>query len=281
MLEAGRTALTRGFDAQRCLKLIDRHRVTHTVLVPTMLHDILRLPDRDHYDCSSLRTVVVGAAAVPPRMLEEAIGALAPDFLPLYGMTESTAVGCALRRADLYPIDAHPPDRLLSIGTPSAGVEVQVVREDGSPVTPEGQEMGEVALRGENVVSRYWGDVLRTRPPGANAGSSTGDVATVDADRFLRLVDRKKDVIISGGTNVASREVEEVLLRHAAVEAVAVVGVPHERCEAVTAVVVVRNGATCSEDDVVAHARASLGAPKVPKRVLFVDELPTNVRGKS
>lgn len=280
--EAARTVLLPRFEPAACLAAIEEHRVTHTVLVPTMLHDVLRHPDRAGFDTSSLKRVIVGAAPVPRRLLEEAVEAFGEVFRPMYGMTESTSVACVLRPDDMYPVAAQPPGRLLSAGTPSAGVEVRVVRDDGSEVARDGVEFGEILLRGGNVVRRYWGDVPENATSWDGEWFRTGDVATVDGAGFLTIVDRTKDVIISGGTNVASREVEEVLGGHPAVGQVAVVGVPHERWgEAVTAVVVRAPGhEAITAEELVEHCRDRLGGPKVPKAVHFVEALPTNPMGK-
>jgi acyl-CoA synthetase (AMP-forming)/AMP-acid ligase II len=279
--KGARTAILPRFEPTACLEAIQRYRATHTVLVPTMLHDLLRHPDRDEYDTSSLRTVVVGASPIPGRLLDEAVSVFGEIFRPMYGMTESTSVASVLRPDHMYPVREHPADRFLSAGTPSAGVEVRVVDESGGEVPWDGAQVGEILLRGDNVVRRYWGDVPENETGWSEGWFHTGDAAVVDVDGFLRIVDRKRDIIISGGTNVASREVEEALGTHSDVDQVAVIGLPHERWgEAVTAVVVRRSGSTVTAEDLIAHCRRSLGGPKIPKAVHFAAALPMNNMGK-
>lgn len=277
--KAARIVVLPHFDPVLCLETIERHRVTHAVLVPTMLHDLLQVPDRERYDTGSLRNVVIGAAPVPAPLLAEGVAAFGEIFRPMYGMTESTALACVLRSGDMYPAPANRPERLRSVGKPSATVELRVLDSEGVEVAEGG--LGEIALRGDHVVRRYWGDIADNTSAWRDGWFLTGDMGTIDDEGFVTLVDRKKDIIISGGTNVAGPEVEDVLRRHPAVADVAVIGLQHPRWgEAVTAVVVLRSGATATDAELIAHARTLLGGPKVPKTVHFVDELPRNAMGK-
>ncbi len=280
--KAARTVLLSHFDAADCLAAIQRHQITHTVMVPTMLYDVLAHPDLERYDTSSLKCVITGAAPIPRALLEEAVATFGEVFRPMYGMTESTSVASVLRPADCYPVAAQPEKRLLSAGTPSAGVELRVVNDDGTSVAWDDVEFGEILLRGANIATSYWGDVEENHTTWEEDWLRTGDMATVDEDGFIYIVDRKKDVIISGGTNVASREVEEVLASHPSVSQAAVVGVPDERWgEAVTGVVVpTKSTSVVSADELLEHCRTRLGGAKVPKSIRFLDELPTSPMGK-
>ncbi|TAK36368.1 MAG: hypothetical protein EPO21_02825 [Chloroflexota bacterium] len=279
--KAARTVLLPRYEPKLCMETIQRYRVTHTVLVPTMLHDLLHHPDVDRYDLSSLTGVIVGAAPVPKKLLEEAVARLGEVFVPMYGMTESTATACVLRAPDMYPVATQPERRLRSLGKPTAGIEVRVVHDDGADVPWDGASMGEILLRGGNVVRRYWGDLPENQTTWTGEWLHTGDVATVDQDGFLYMADRKKDIIISGGTNVSSVEVEEVLRTHPAVDQVAVIGLPDERWgEAVTAVVVLKESASVEAKALQDHCRQQLSGVKTPKKVIFTDALPLSGMGK-
>lgn len=279
--KGARTVLLSAFDPRRCLETIQEQRITHTVLVPAMVRSLLDHPGREAFDVTSLKSVVVGASPVPKPLLEEAVEAFGEVFVPMYGMTESGAVACVLRRDDLYPVAEKPPARLLSAGRPSAGVELRVVDAHGHEVPHDGRTHGEIQLRGGFVIDRYVGEADEDRTSWTDDGFfRTGDVATVDGDGFITIVDRLKDIVISGGTNVASREVEEVLLAMPGIRDVAVIGTPHERwVETVTAVVVRAEGGPGPEE-ILDFARQRLSGPKLPRRIEFVDELPRNAMGK-
>ncbi|TAK36369.1 MAG: hypothetical protein EPO21_02830 [Chloroflexota bacterium] len=279
--KAARTVLLPRYEPKLCMETIERYRVTHTVVAPTMLHDLLHHPDVDRYDLSSLRGVIVGAAPVPKKLLQEAVDRLGEVFVPMYGMTESTGTACVLRRPDMYPVAAQPERRLRSLGKPTAGIEVRVVDDEGADVPWDGASMGEILVRGDNVVRRYWGDLPENKDTWTGEWLRTGDVATVDADGYLYMADRKKDIIISGGTNVSSVEVEEVLRTHPAVDQVAVIGLTDERWgEAVTAVVVLKEAVSVEAKDLQDHCRQQLSGVKVPKRVIFIGALPLSDAGK-
>lgn len=278
--KAARTAVLDRFDPERCCRAIEEWGVTHTVLVPAMLRALLDHPGLGDADLSSLRAVTVGASPVPSSLLRRAVDVLGDVFVPMYGMTESTSVACTLRGRDLYPVDAQPESRFRSAGSPSAGVELRVVDDDGHDIPFDGAAVGEILLRGSNVVSGYWADVPENETSWSGEWFRTGDAANVDAAGYVTIVDRIKDVIITGGVNVASREVEEVLLEHPDVADIAVIGVPDPQWgEAVTAVVV------CAEQEpdpaaLIEHCRGRLGGPKIPKAVHTVDALPRNAMGK-
>lgn len=279
LLKGARTVLLPSFDPGVCLRTVERESITHTVLVPAMLRSLMDHPGRQHFDTSSLKSVVVGASPVPKPLLEEAVEAFGEVFLPMYGMTESVSVACVLRHGDMYPAAAQAPGRLQSAGRPSAGVELRVLDEAGREVPADGRTYGEIQLRGGFVIDGYVGDGTGASWT-ADGFFRTGDVATVDPDGFVTIVDRLKDIVISGGTNVASREVEEVLLAMPGVRDVAVIGTPHERWVEVVTAVVVPDADGPKPGEIEAWARTQLGGPKVPRRIEFVDELPRNAMGK-
>jgi len=249
--------------------LVLAHRVTSCSLAPTMLHSLLAHLETTGRTLPTLRSVSYGSAAIPADLLRRALDRLDVDFHQGYGMTETggnvTFLGPVEHRT---AVDADP-SVLASAGRPHDEVEIRV---DGrGPV-------GEIMIRGRQVAAGYWPG---REPVTVDGWLPTGDVGRIDAEGRLMVVDRIKDVVITGGENVSSREVEDVLSGHPDVDQVAVVGVADEYWgEAICAVVVARVGSTPSADDLVAHVRANLTAFKRPRHVLFVPSLPLTPNGK-
>jgi long-chain acyl-CoA synthetase len=268
----GSLTLLPRFDAGRALEAIERDRVTHFEGVPTMYGALLNHPERERFDTSSLQVCVSGGASLPVELLRGFERAFECQIIEGYGLSETSPVA-----------SFNHPDRERkpgSIGTPIEGVEMKVVDEHGVEL-PSG-EVGEIVIRGHNVMKEYW------RRPDATAEAvsadgwfRTGDLARVDDDGYFFIVDRKKDLIIRGGLNVYPREVEEVLYEHEAVREAAVVGVPHpELGEEIVAVVALKEGRTVGEEELCAFVKELLAAYKYPRRIVFVDELPKTATGK-
>jgi long-chain acyl-CoA synthetase len=259
------------FDPGRALEIIERDRVTIFEGVPTMYGAMLNHSERDRFDVSSLRVCVSGGAALPLEVMrgfEEAFGC---TVLEGYGLSETSPV------ASFNRAERRKPG---TIGIPIEGVEMRVVDERGDEV-PTG-EVGEIVIRGHNVMKGYWRRPDATREAFFPGGwFRSGDLARVDEDGFFTIVDRRKDLIIRGGYNVYPREVEEVLYEHPAVMECAVVGVPHpELGEEVAAVVVLKEGAAADADALREHVRAQVAPYKYPRRVWVVDALPKTATGK-
>jgi fatty-acyl-CoA synthase len=277
MLRSGTFVMDRGFDPQRFFDTVERHRITCTFLVPTMIYVLLDHPGLPQADLSSLRTIIYGASPMAPSRLIEGIERFGPVFMQLYGQSEVPNCITVLRRDDHDPV-AHP-ERLASCGAPVAGLQVRLLDEDGHEV-PQG-EVGEICCRGPLVMAGYWNKPEETARAFRHGWLYTGDLARRDADGFLYIVDRSKDMIISGGFNVFPREVEDVLTRHPAVAAAAVIGVPDPKWgEAVKAVVVRRAGAEVSAEALIAMVRDAKGVVHAPKSVDFTDDLPVTGLGK-
>jgi long-chain acyl-CoA synthetase len=260
------------FDPVKALEILERDRITIFEGVPTMYNALLATPDRDRFDASSLRLCVSGGASLPVetlRSFEEAFGC---KILEGYGLSETSPVA-----SFNHP---HMERKPGSIGTPIEGVEMKAIDDDGNQV-PQG-EPGEIAIRGHNVMKGYWQrPEATTEAIDGDGWFKTGDVATVDADGYYFIVDRKKDMIIRGGYNVYPREVEEILYAHPAVLEAAVVGVPHgELGEEVGAAVVLNAGAQASADELREHCKTELAAYKYPRHIWFLDELPKGPTGK-
>ena len=277
LLRGGTVIVARGFDPARFRALVARHRATMTFVVPTMIYRLLDDPAFDAAALRSLEVVIYGAAPIAPARLAEAIRRIGPVFMQLYGQTEVPNCITALRRADHDP-DRHP-ERLASCGAPIGPIQVALLDADGREV-PAG-EPGEICVRGPLVMAGYWNRPEETAQAWRHGWLHTGDVARRDAEGFLYIVDRSKDMIVSGGFNVFPREVEDVLTAHPAVAAAGVVGVPDDTWgEAVKAVVVLRPGAHVDAAELIARVREAKGPVHAPKSVDFVDALPLTGLGK-
>jgi len=225
----------------------------------------------------SLEVVIYGASPISPARLAQAVGRYGPRFMQLYGQTEAPNAITALRRADHDPV-AHP-ERLASCGVPIGPIQVALLDEAGGEV-PDG-EVGEICVRGPLVMAGYWKRPEETAQAFRHGWLHTGDLARRDAQGFLYIVDRSKDMIVSGGFNVFPREVEDVLTAHPAVAAAGVIGVPDETWgEAVKAVVVLHAGMHVDAAELIALVREAKGPVQAPKTVDFVASLPVTGLGK-
>jgi len=239
-----------------------------TVMVPAMINMVLQHPAFDPARLGSLRRLVYGAAPMPTALIEKML-ALFPelDLIQGYGMTEASTILTILTGAD----HRRGGKLLSSAGRPVPGVELSVRSDDDSPL--EAGEVGEVCARGGNYMREYWNRVDETETVFRGGWYHSGDMGYRDSDGYLFLVDRAKDMIVTGGENVFSAEVENAIASHPAVAQVAVIGIPDEQWgEAVHAVVVPRPGSTVTAGEIIAHARSAIAGYKVPKSVSFRDE---------
>jgi len=268
------SVVTDGFEANRAVQLFVDSAITWTFLVPTMIYRVIDvLTERDVE--LSLRTVVYGAAPISPTRLEQALDLFGPVFVQLYGQTEMPNWGTRLTKVDHDPAR---PQLLASCGRASIMADVKVVDPEGRTVADG--ETGEICLRSPYVLSEYLGDADATKEKFLDDWIRTGDIGVME-EGYLYLRDRKNDMVISGGMNVYSREVEDALSRHPSVKAAAVIGVPHEDWgEAVHAVVVLDEGADVAESELLQWSRAHLAAYARPKSIEFVDALPETAFGK-
>ena len=267
----GTVVVLPSFDAVQTLAAMANERVTVQFLVPSMWSALMTVPDFEGYDLSALELAITGGAPCPLPVLEYFQGRGVP-FQEGFGMTETAPSGTLLD-AD------HVKDKAGSIGRPMYYLQTRIVDENDREV-PTG-EVGELVLRGPNVFVGYWGLPDATAEAFRGGWFHTGDLGRVDDEGFITLVDRKKDMIISGGENVYPIEVEQVLWRHEAVREVAVVGVPHPKWEETPiAVVALEDGADVTADALISFARERLAHFKCPTRVEYVAELPRNATGK-
>jgi acyl-CoA synthetase (AMP-forming)/AMP-acid ligase II len=272
--------LTRSFEPPRVFEAIERYSVTTTFLAPTMVQMLLSAADRQRFDLSTLRTVVYGGAPMHVDLLRDAMAAFGPVFAQIYGQGEAPMTCTVLGKADhAAGRGSAGVRRLSSAGRETFAVHVAIVDDDDELLGPN--QVGEVVVRGDLVMAGYWNRPEATAEALRGGWLHTGDVGYLDDDGYLFVTDRKKDMIISGGSNVYAREVEDAIASHPAVAEVAVVGVPDERWgECVAAIVVLRDGSYATRDDIVAACRDRLGSYKKPRLVEFVDALPKNAYGK-
>jgi fatty-acyl-CoA synthase len=277
LMKSGTYAMTQGFTPEKFVHLVQTHRITATFLVPTMIYVLLDSPARQGADLSSLQLVIYGASPMSPARLIESMKVFGPVFMQLYAQSEAPNTVTVLHQHEHDP--EHHPERLASCGTPCAGVLVRLLDEAGQEVS-EG-EVGEICVRGPLVMQGYWNKPEETALALRHGWLYTGDMARRDADGYLYIVDRSKDMIISGGFNVFPREVEDVLSQHPAVASSAVVGIPDAKWgEAVHAQVVLRAGAAVSAEELIALVRECKGAVHAPKSIEFVAALPVTGLGK-
>ncbi len=271
-------AILREFSPPAFLEAVQCAGVTVVFLVPAIINFLLEDPAFDDYEISTLRLIVYGGSAIPEACLRMALARLKCSLAQGYGLTETSPVLCVLPPAD-HRLDGPHAARIKSCGRAAYGVEVKTVREDGKPC--EEGEVGEIVARGANIMRGYWRMPEATTAAIRNGWFHTGDLAYRDAHGYFYIVDRKKDMIVTGAENVYPREVEEVLYRHPSVLDAAVLGVPSARWgEAVKAVVVARDGHDIAEDALIEFCRGELAGYKVPRSVDIVDELPRNPSGK-
>jgi acyl-CoA synthetase (AMP-forming)/AMP-acid ligase II len=277
-MAGGTTHIHRKFEAVDVLATIDQDRITMMHMAPTLIQTIMDHPEIDQYDLSSLRVVNYAAAPMPVSLLRRCVAKFGKIFLNSYGATE--AGGTVLYPHQHY-LDGTPEQmaRLPSLGQPFPNTKVRVVDDEGVDCPPG--VAGEILLSSPNTMSGYWNNHAATLEVLRDGWYHTGDVGTLDKDGFLFLVDRKKDMIISGGENIYCREVEEALMEHGSLVEVAVIGVPDPYWgENVKAVAIRKPGATVTEAELIAFCATRIASYKKPKSVDFVDDMPRLPTGK-
>ena len=270
-----------GFDALQVMKSIEEHKVTHLFLPPTALYAMLAHPEVRNFDYSSLKYFVVAAAPVAPEKVREAIEVFGPCLCQIFGQAEVPAV-VTWMPPQKFAEAASDPDKahlLKSCGQPTLGLRVAIMDDDGN-IVPNG-ERGEIVVQGNLVSVGYLDNPEATAEIRKFGWHHTGDIGIMDDEGYFYIVDRKKDMIITGGFNVYPAEVEATLLAHPALQDAAVVGAPDEKWgEMVKAVVTLKAGQTLSEKELIDFCREELGAVKTPKNIEFWDALPRTAAGK-
>lgn len=274
------TPTSGGFDPAETLELIAHYPNSCFFFAPTMIHRLISSPAFDGADTSNLKIIVYGGGPMYEADIRRAIDALGPRFVQIYGQGESpmtiTGLSMALIRDENHP---KRSEILASVGVERTDVEVKVFDADDNPL-PVG-EIGEVVVRGDVVMQGYWKNPEATTETLRGGWLHTGDMGCFDEDGFLTLKDRSKDMIISGGTNIYPREIEEALLTHPEVAEVSIVGRPHDDWgEEVVAFVVTRKGGAVTPEELNRHCIEHIARFKRPKEYFFLDELPKNNYGK-
>lgn len=279
----GRHVMFPRFEPGEVLSGFERHRITVTNLVPTMLNLMVKHPARERYDYSSLRLVLSGGAPIAPSVVQAIVETFRCEYVQTYGMTETSPyLTLSLLKDHLRrrPVAEQLAYRAKT-GRPFLAVELKVVDDEGRQVASDEREVGEIMVRGDTVTPGYWRRPEETAAAFVDGWLRTGDLAVIDQEGYLTIVDRRKDMIITGGEKVYSTEVEHLLYRHAAVLEAAVYGAADPIWgEAVVAAVVLRPGASATGEELLAFCRDHLTAFKCPKRIEFRTELPKTGSGK-
>jgi len=268
----GTNVVMRSFDIARVFRAIEQEKITATFAVPTMLQLMIDYPERQEYDCSSLRWILVGAGVVP-RVLISRYSTFGTVILQDYGTTESLGPATIISPEEV----GKKPD---SAGKACFHTDVRVVDEQGKNVDPN--RIGEVVVRAPHVMKGYWNRPEATAEAIRDGWLYTGDLANMDEDGCIYIRDRKKDMIISGGENIYPVEIENVLLAHPRIKEVAVIGLPSTQWgESPAAIVVAKEGKRLSAEEVIAYCRGKMAGYKIPRAVEFVEEIPRSATGKA
>jgi len=271
---------SKSFDPELIFQTIQEHRVTNMFAAPTMIKLMVESPAVDNYDHGSLRALNYGGAPMLVEDLKQAMAKLGPCLVQLFGQAESPMTITYLPHRD-HMLQGSPNQmkRLSSAGFSRTDVEVNIFDGDDQELPPG--ETGEIVTRSDLVMKGYWRNPEATHETLRNGWLHTGDMGYIDEEGYLFIMDRSKDMIISGGENIYPREIEEVLIRHEAVREVAVIGVPDPKWgEAIKAVVALLPGVSATEEELIAFCKDNIASYKKPKSVDFVDALPKNNYGK-
>ena len=276
----GTNVILEHFDVAKVFETIQQERVTFTFMAPTMIFRLLEHPDRSLYDISTMKTLIYGGAPMPVEKLKKGIELFGNIFAQGYGLTESSGNVAILRKEEHVLKGAERElRRLHSFGKEHTNHEIRVVDKKGSKVKPG--EIGEIVISGDVVMKGYWKSPKETSQALINNWLHTGDMATVDEDGYIYIVDRKKDMLISGGVNIYPKEIEDVIYEHPSVLEVAVIGVPDEEWgESVKALIVLKGGKQATEEEIIDLCKTRLASFKKPKSVEIRDTLPKNPSGK-
>ncbi len=275
----GTHVVLRAVEGKAIFELIERHGVTFACMAPAVLRTILDYPDRDKHVLGTKPRFTLAGAPPPAAFIQRLEEELDWEFLEIYGLTE-TAPFLTSSQCD-FQTQRSDYQRRSRAGVPGIGVDIQVLDETGTPVANDNKTVGEVCARSNVVFKGYWEQPEETEAAIRNGYFHTGDLAVWDESSNIHIVDRKKDVIISGGENISSPDIEDTLYKHPAVLECAVIGVPHEKWgETPKALIVLREGASSTESELKAHCRENMAHFKCPTSIDFVAELPRTATGK-
>ncbi len=268
------------FDPKVVFETIQRRKVTNMFMAPAMIKRLITSPEIDNYDLRSLKCINYGGAPIYEEDLKAAVRKLGQVFVQLFGQAEAPMTISYLRKEEhLLEGTAEQMKHLTSAGFPRTDVEIKIVDPNDKELPPG--KMGEIVVRGEVVMKGYWKDLEATAETLRGGWLHTGDLGIMDEKSYVYILDRAKDMIISGGENIYSREIEDVILKHPAVFEVAVIGVPDEKWgESIKAIVALKQGQKVAEEDIINFCKEHLASYKKPKSVEFIDAIPKNPYGK-
>jgi acyl-CoA synthetase (AMP-forming)/AMP-acid ligase II len=275
------SVIIKHFDPAAVLETIAKEKITDIALVPTHLSAMLELPDFKSYDVSSIRRICYAGSPMPKELLIRGMETFGLVFFQAYGQTESGPEITFFLEEEHDVLDKSPreQERLISCGRPPLGVHVRIVDEDGNDVSVG--EVGEIIVKSRHIMNEYWKRPQETAETIVDGWLHTRDMGRYDEEGYIYMVDRKQDMIVSGGENVYPREVEEVLYKHPAVRECAVFGIPHPKwVEAVHAVVSLKKGASATPDELIEFCKENIARYKAPKSVEIIPELPKGGAGK-
>ena len=276
---AGTHVILRAIDGEEILQLVADEKVTFACMAPAVLRTILDTKDKERFDITTRPRLTVAGAPPPSAFIERLENEMGWEFRQIYGLTE-TAPLLTISRPDANT-EKEDWARRARAGVAGIGVDLQVLDDEGNPVAKDGVAVGEICARSNVVFAGYYEQPDQTAEAIYDGYFHTGDLAVWDENENIHIVDRKKDVIISGGENISSPEIEDCLFQHAAVLECAVIGVPHEKWgETPVALIVTREGTTTSEDELIKHCRDNMAHFKCPTQIRFVEELPRTATGK-
>jgi acyl-CoA synthetase (AMP-forming)/AMP-acid ligase II len=279
----GTHVMVKKFEPRSVLETIEKERVTITNMVPTMLNLLVKHPDLKSFDYSSLRVMLSGGAPIAPELVRAIMEGFGCDYIQTYGMTETSPyLTVSILKKHLKGL---PPEKQFvykaKTGREFLCIDLKVVKENGEEVLRDGKEVGEIVVRGDSVTKGYWKLPEETEKTIKGGWLYTGDLATIDEEGYVNIVDRKKDMIITGGENVYTTEVENVLYENPKVLEAAVFGLPDETWgEIVCAAIVLKEGEYADEKEMIDFCKGRIAHYKAPKRVIFLKELPKTGSGK-
>ncbi len=279
----GTHVLVREFDARAVLETLQREKVTLTNLIPTMLNLMVNHPDAGKFDYSSLRVLLSGGAPIAPEVVRRIVETFKCDYIQTYGMTETSPyLTLSILKGHLRQLSDEDQLRFKSkTGREFIGVELKVVNEQGEEIKKDEKEVGEIIVKGDIVTKGYWKLPEETKKTIKEGWLHTGDMAVIDEEGYVTIVDRKKDMILTGGENVYSTEVENILYTYPAILECAVVGVPDQKWgEAVKAIVVLKPGQKATEQEIIRFCKERAAHYKAPKSIDFIEALPRTGSGK-
>jgi acyl-CoA synthetase (AMP-forming)/AMP-acid ligase II len=279
----GTHILLREFEARAVLETMEREKVTVTNLIPTMLNIMVNHPDVGKYDYRNMRVLLSGGAPIAPEVVRKIAEIFKCDYIQTYGMTETSPyLTLSILKDHLKRLPEEDQLRFKSkTGREFIGVELKVVNEQGGEVRRDEKEVGEIIVKGDIVTKGYWKLPEETEKSIRNGWLYTGDLAVIDEEGYVTIVDRKKDMILTGGENVYSTEVENILYTHPAILECAVIGVPDPKWgEAVKAIVVLKDGQKATGQEIIQYCKHRIAHYKAPKSIDFIDVLPKTGSGK-